>query len=284
MRAAFTAVGARPGDGGAAVEALQRAAVGDAAGLENRHLIAEPDDVLDLRDGVDHQTYGIGLKELWDIPAEQHEPGLVLHGSGWPLDKSTHGGWFLYHAENQQVVVGLIMDLSYRNPWLSPFDEFQRMKHHPVLKRHLEGGSLLGAARHHGLIPWDTKDADLSVYSHDYPRIEAVLRELMRLKLVSHWHVNTDGVTRLDHRKHLSKAAFALRPTTPLVLLQNASELDRKSGFGYHISMPKSRFYIDLWLMGPVPGLDDSYVTCTGYRGGCWRWWASGWARGVGVG
>ena len=141
---------------------------------------------------------------------------------------------------------------------------------------HLEGGSLLGAARHHGFIPWDTKDADLSVYSHDYPRIEAVLKELSRLKLVSHWHVNTDGVTRLDHRKHLSKAAFALRPTTPLVLLQNASELDRKSGFGYHISMPKSRFYIDLWLMGPVPGLDDSYVTCTGYRGGCWRWWAYG--------
>ena len=90
--------------------------------------------------GKDPQHYGIGLKELWDVPAEQHEPGLVLHGSGWPLDKHTHGGWFLYHAENQQVVVGLIMDLSYQNPWLSPFDEFQRMKHHPVLKQHLEGG------------------------------------------------------------------------------------------------------------------------------------------------
>ncbi|HLV16702.1 MAG TPA: electron transfer flavoprotein-ubiquinone oxidoreductase, partial [Pseudomonas sp.] len=94
----------------------------------------------DLDAGKDPQHYGIGLKELWDIPAEQHEPGLVLHGSGWPLDKHTHGGWFLYHAENQQVVVGLIMDLSYQNPWLSPFDEFQRMKHHPVLKQHLEGG------------------------------------------------------------------------------------------------------------------------------------------------
>ena len=94
----------------------------------------------DLDAGRDPQHYGIGLKELWDIPAEQHEPGLVLHGSGWPLDKSTHGGWFLYHAENQQVVVGLIMDLSYRNPWLSPFDEFQRMKHHPVLAKHLAGG------------------------------------------------------------------------------------------------------------------------------------------------
>ncbi|USZ51431.1 electron transfer flavoprotein-ubiquinone oxidoreductase [Halomonas sp. DN3] len=93
-----------------------------------------------LDEGKDPQHYGIGLKELWDVPAEQHEPGLVLHGSGWPLDKNTHGGWFLYHAENQQVVVGLIMDLAYQNPYLSPFDEFQRMKHHPVLKRYLEGG------------------------------------------------------------------------------------------------------------------------------------------------
>ncbi|MDY7117820.1 electron transfer flavoprotein-ubiquinone oxidoreductase [Halomonas sp. SSL-5] len=90
--------------------------------------------------GKDPQHYGIGLKELWDVPAEKHEPGLVLHGSGWPLDKHTHGGWFLYHGDNQQVVVGLIMDLSYQNPWLSPFDEFQRMKHHPVLAKHLEGG------------------------------------------------------------------------------------------------------------------------------------------------
>ncbi|MDR5868240.1 electron transfer flavoprotein-ubiquinone oxidoreductase [Halomonas koreensis] len=95
----------------------------------------------ELDAGKDPQHYGIGLKELWDIPADQHEPGLVLHGSGWPLDKHTHGGWFLYHTDNQQAVVGLIMDLSYQNPWLSPFDEFQRMKHHPVLARHLEGGS-----------------------------------------------------------------------------------------------------------------------------------------------
>ena len=90
--------------------------------------------------GRDPQHYGIGLKELWDVPADKHEPGLVVHGSGWPLDSNTHGGWFLYHAENQQVVVGLIMDLGYQNPWLSPFDEFQRMKHHPVLSQYLEGG------------------------------------------------------------------------------------------------------------------------------------------------
>ncbi|MFG6137499.1 electron transfer flavoprotein-ubiquinone oxidoreductase [Halomonas sp. B23F22_10] len=95
----------------------------------------------ELDAGKDPQHYGIGLKELWDVPADKHEPGLVLHGSGWPLDTSTHGGWFLYHAENQQVVVGLILDLSYQNPYLSPFDEFQRMKHHPVLKQYLEGGS-----------------------------------------------------------------------------------------------------------------------------------------------
>ena len=89
---------------------------------------------------VDTQHYGLGIKELWDIPAEQHKPGLVVHGSGWPLDKDTSGGCFLYHTDNNQVVVGLIVDLNYSNPYLSPFDEFQRLKHHPVLKRHLEGG------------------------------------------------------------------------------------------------------------------------------------------------
>ncbi len=93
-----------------------------------------------LDEGKDPQHYGIGLKELWDVPAEMHEPGLVLHGSGWPLDKNAHGGFFLYHGENQQVMVGLIIDLSYANPYLSPFDEFQRLKHHPLLKQYLEGG------------------------------------------------------------------------------------------------------------------------------------------------
>ena len=90
---------------------------------------------------ADAQHYGIGVKELWDIPAEQHKPGLVVHGSGWPLDKNTSGGFFLYHTDDCQVVVGLIVDLNYSNPYISPFDEFQRMKHHPVLKRHLEGGT-----------------------------------------------------------------------------------------------------------------------------------------------
>jgi len=87
----------------------------------------------------DEQHYGIGIKELWDIKPEKHEPGLVVHGAGWPLGKES-GGFFLYHLENNQAVVGLITDLSYSNPHLSPFDEFQRLKHHPQLAQYLEGG------------------------------------------------------------------------------------------------------------------------------------------------
>ncbi len=94
-----------------------------------------------LDEGKDPQHYGIGIKELWDIDPAKHQPGLVVHGSGWPLSENgASGGFFLYHAENNQVVVGLITDLNYDNPMLSPFDEFQRMKHHPELKQHLEGG------------------------------------------------------------------------------------------------------------------------------------------------
>jgi electron-transferring-flavoprotein dehydrogenase len=94
-----------------------------------------------LDEGKDPQHYGIGIKELWDIPAEQHQEGLVVHGAGWPLSESdSSGGFFLYHAENNQVVCGLITDLSFSNPHVSPFDEFQRLKHHPVLAKHLKGG------------------------------------------------------------------------------------------------------------------------------------------------
>ncbi|WP_017430573.1 electron transfer flavoprotein-ubiquinone oxidoreductase [Vreelandella jeotgali] len=107
------------------------------------HLGEELIEHFSLDEGSDPQHYGLGLKELWEVPAEQHEPGLVLHGTGWPLEGDTHGGWFLYHADNRQVVVGLILDLSYSNPYVSPFDEFQRMKHHPVLSRHLTGGKRL---------------------------------------------------------------------------------------------------------------------------------------------
>ncbi|RCL25549.1 electron transfer flavoprotein-ubiquinone oxidoreductase [Pseudomonas sp. AFG_SD02_1510_Pfu_092] len=91
----------------------------------------------------DVQHYGIGLKEIWEIDPARHEQGLVVHTAGWPLDvmaKDNTGGSFLYHLENNQVVVGLIVDLSYANPYLSPFDEFQRLKHHPVISQYLEGG------------------------------------------------------------------------------------------------------------------------------------------------
>ena len=93
---------------------------------------------LDAESDVQH--YGIGLKELWTIDPAKHEPGLVIHGAGWPLDSANPGGFFLYHLEDNQVYVGLIVDLCYSNPHLSPFDEFQRIKHHPVLAKYLEGG------------------------------------------------------------------------------------------------------------------------------------------------
>ncbi len=89
---------------------------------------------------ADAQHYGIGIKELWEIDPAKHEQGLVVHTAGWPLNDDNPGGSFLYHLENNQVVVGLIVDLSYSNPYLSPFDEFQRYKHHPVIKQYLEGG------------------------------------------------------------------------------------------------------------------------------------------------
>ncbi|MDP5132964.1 MAG: electron transfer flavoprotein-ubiquinone oxidoreductase [Paraglaciecola sp.] len=93
----------------------------------------------DLDKDVSPQHYGIGFKEIWDIDPAKHQEGLVVHSAGWPLSDAT-GGAYLYHAENNQVLVGLIMDLNYNNPHLSPFDEFQRLKHHPIFKQYLEGG------------------------------------------------------------------------------------------------------------------------------------------------
>ena len=92
---------------------------------------------------ADPQHYAIGLKELWEIDPGKHEPGLVVHGAGWPLDDANPGGSFLYHLEDNIVSVGLIVDLSYQNPYLSPFHEFQRFKHHPRIAQHLEGGKRL---------------------------------------------------------------------------------------------------------------------------------------------
>ncbi|MEZ5529072.1 MAG: electron transfer flavoprotein-ubiquinone oxidoreductase [Porticoccaceae bacterium] len=93
------------------------------------------------KEALQPQHYGIGIKELWHVPPENHHLGLVVHSAGWPLNESdSSGGGFLYHLEDNQVAVGLITDLSYSNPYVSPFDEFQRYKHHPVIKQYLEGG------------------------------------------------------------------------------------------------------------------------------------------------
>ena len=93
-----------------------------------------------LNEGREPEKYGIGLMELWQVPPERFRPGLVLHTMGWPLDNQTGGGSFLYHFGDHYVAIGLVVHLNYRNPWLSPFDEFQRLKHHPEIAKHLEGG------------------------------------------------------------------------------------------------------------------------------------------------
>ena len=93
-----------------------------------------------LREGVDPQTYGIGIKELWEVDPAKHEPGKIVHTVGWPLDASTYGGSFLYHMENNQVSVGFVIGLGYENPHLSPFEEFQRFKTHPDIRPTFEGG------------------------------------------------------------------------------------------------------------------------------------------------
>ncbi len=98
----------------------------------------------DLRAGRDPQKYGIGLKELWQVPPEKHRPGLVQHTFGWPLDNRTGGGSFLYHYGDNLVAVGFVLHLNYQNPYLSPFDEFQRFKTHPAIRHHLEGGKRIG--------------------------------------------------------------------------------------------------------------------------------------------
>lgn len=94
----------------------------------------------DLRDEADDQTYGIGIKELWEVKPENHKPGQVTHTIGWPMDSGTYGGSFLYHLEDNQVAVGFVIGLDYTNPHLSPFDEFQRFKTHPKIRPVFEGG------------------------------------------------------------------------------------------------------------------------------------------------
>ena len=97
----------------------------------------------DLRAGADPQVYGIGLKELWEIRPGRHRAGLVVHTAGWPLERDTYGGSFLYHFENHQVSIGFVVGLGYGNPYLSPYEEFQRYKTHPAVRTFLEGGKRL---------------------------------------------------------------------------------------------------------------------------------------------
>ncbi len=104
------------------------------------HLSRQLMDRFGLREGVQPQTYGIGIKELWEIDPERHAPGTVIHTAGWPMDGRTYGGSFLYHLEDNQVAVGFVVGLDYENPWLSPFDEFQKFKTHPAIRPFFEGG------------------------------------------------------------------------------------------------------------------------------------------------
>ena len=94
----------------------------------------------------DPQSYGIGIKELWEIDPARHKAGLALHSAGWPLDENTYGGSFLYHMEDNKVVVGFVVGLDYTNPWLSPFEEFQRFKTHPNIRYYFEGDEAKGIA------------------------------------------------------------------------------------------------------------------------------------------
>jgi len=107
------------------------------------HLGKQLEERFKLREGVDPQTYGIGLKELWEVPAERHRPGLVVHTAGWPMDAATYGGGFVYHLEDDLVAVGYVVGLNYTNPHLAPFEEFQRYKTHPEIRKFLEGGKRL---------------------------------------------------------------------------------------------------------------------------------------------
>ncbi|MBI2312150.1 MAG: electron transfer flavoprotein-ubiquinone oxidoreductase [Betaproteobacteria bacterium] len=104
------------------------------------HLGKQLQEKFRLREGRDPQVYGIGLKELWEVKPEKHSKGLVIHTAGWPLDAHTYGGSFVYHMEDNLVSIGLVVGLSYSNPYLSPFEEFQRFKTHPAIRAFLEGG------------------------------------------------------------------------------------------------------------------------------------------------
>ncbi|MFM7505401.1 MAG: electron transfer flavoprotein-ubiquinone oxidoreductase [Rubrivivax sp.] len=97
-----------------------------------------------LDQGRDPQSYALGVKELWEVPADKARPGLVVHTAGWPMDEHTYGGGFLYHLEGNRVTLGFVTGLDYQNPWISPFEEMQRWKTHPAIRAHIEGGKRIG--------------------------------------------------------------------------------------------------------------------------------------------
>jgi electron-transferring-flavoprotein dehydrogenase len=111
-----------------------------ARGHLGKQLIAK----YDLAAGKDPQSYAIGIKELWEIPAEKAKPGLVVHTAGWPMTDDTFGGGFLYHLEGNKVTLGFVIGLDYQNPYMSPFEEMQRWKTHPSIRAHIEGGKRIG--------------------------------------------------------------------------------------------------------------------------------------------
>ncbi|SHE85602.1 electron-transferring-flavoprotein dehydrogenase [Lampropedia hyalina DSM 16112] len=110
-----------------------------ARGQLGRQLLAQ----FNLQADSAPQSFGIGIKELWEVPPEKAKPGLVVHTAGWPMDLKTYGGGFLYHMEDNKVTLGFVVGLDYKNPWLSPFEEMQRWKKHPEILKHIEGGKRL---------------------------------------------------------------------------------------------------------------------------------------------
>ena len=143
-------VGIQTGDMGVAMDGSKKS--GFEPGIEIRakhtifaegcrgHLGKELISRFNLDDGKDPQHYGIGFKEVWKIPKDQHEPGLVMHTNGWPTNYDTPAGSYLYHGENEEVYLGFVVPLDYKNPYLSPFDEFQTWKTHPSISSQLKGG------------------------------------------------------------------------------------------------------------------------------------------------
>jgi electron-transferring-flavoprotein dehydrogenase len=111
-----------------------------ARGSLGKQLIAH----FQLDKGRDPQSYALGVKELWEVPADKAKPGLVVHTAGWPMDEHTYGGGFLYHLEGNKVALGFVTGLDYQNPWISPFEEMQRWKTHPSIRAHIEGGQRIG--------------------------------------------------------------------------------------------------------------------------------------------